>query len=123
MMPESELLRRIGPELKLLVWLAEAPLSEASPEFESLNYLLDGLARQHILELGESHLVNFVHQQFGKTFYLSYINQNQVKPSEAIEQLKALLKTDQPVKWSWWSVSGLPAHWQKSLEGQLGKSC
>jgi len=91
MMPEPTILTRLGPGLKALLWIDQAPLSEASPYFETVNYLLDGLVRQHLRKLSSVDEVSFVHTLFGESFWVIFANTSTIDQKHMLKSLEAII--------------------------------
>lgn len=91
MMPEPAILTRLGPGLKVLLWLDQSPLSEETPSFETVNYLLDGLVRQHLKNQTAVDQVSFVHTLFGESFWVIYANAAVVDHKSILKSMDAII--------------------------------
>ncbi len=73
MMPDSQILKVLTHDVKVLVWVSKEPLSESTSMFSTVDYLLDGLLRQHVQNHSSSQSeVTFVHTLYGESFWLAF---------------------------------------------------
>ncbi|MBY0518658.1 MAG: hypothetical protein K2P81_17235 [Bacteriovoracaceae bacterium] len=73
MMPDSDILKTLTSDVKVLVWASKEPLSESTPLFSTVDYLLDGLLRQHVRNHPTPQSeVTFVHTLYGESFWLAF---------------------------------------------------
>lgn len=91
MMPEPAILTRLSPGLKVLLWMDQSPLSEENPYFETINYLLDGLVRQHLKKQVTVDQVSFVHTLFGESFWVIYANTTVVDHKSILKSMDAII--------------------------------
>lgn len=91
MMPEPAILNRLTPGLKVLLWIDSTPLSEETSNFETVNYLLDGLVRQHLKKQPSADQVSFVHTLFGESFWVIFANTTVVGPKAILKSMEAII--------------------------------
>jgi hypothetical protein len=94
MIPDENLLRALGPECKLVLWLAPGALGEKTPGFASINYLLDGLLRAHLSESqADLQQVVFNHQAFGESFQVVFLDSEAAGSEKFLMQARPVLNT------------------------------
>jgi hypothetical protein len=73
MMPDSQILKTLTSDVKVLIWASKEPLSESTPMFSTVDYLLDGLLRQHVQNsTSPQSEVTFIHTLYGESFWLAF---------------------------------------------------
>ncbi len=120
MMPDTEWLNRLSPDVGLLLWTADEPLSENTLGFHTLNYLLDGLVRQPLQQEQNTHQVHFIHQLYGSPFYVCFINLSQSRPQSTTQSLAQLVVPPNRRQWMWYGDKPLTPEWQAALEKTFG---
>ncbi len=121
MTPDASLLALLPPDVRVLVWTGEGPLSEGTPGFDTVDYLLDGLARGHLRQSGEDRReVVFVHNLDGETFWAAYIDASTLKPGQALPQLTDLLPAKAREKVLVLEAVPLTGSWAKALDEAFG---
>ncbi|MFP5459081.1 MAG: hypothetical protein ACLGG7_10130 [Bacteriovoracia bacterium] len=93
MMPDPSILGKISPRTSVLVWASDRELSPELSDFQTVDYLLDGLVRKHLAEQTELTQVSFVHTLFGKNFWVAFLNTGSVNAEKFTQNLLALVPT------------------------------
>ena len=113
MIPDEKLLRALGPECKLVFWLAPGELAENTPGFTTINYLLDGLVRSHLSDHSKDlRQVVFHHQSFGQNFQVVFLDSAAADSATFVQQARSILNTEKVLGYV---ALGVPASWRDLL--------
>lgn len=116
MMPETAILTRMGPGVRVLVWLGQGPLTEETAGFATIDYLLDGLVRRHLRQAGTSNQVSFVHTLYGENFWMIYANTSSEVVAPFIKSLQVLVPEASRDKAAVLSVGIESKEWKEALD-------
>jgi hypothetical protein len=116
MMPDNELLRIVGPDVKVMVWASNDELDEQTQYFQTMNYLLDGLVKKHLEEKTTWNQITFVHQLFGDSFWVAFVNIRKIAKVDFINSLKNIVPQDKREKLIVLNQTLLPTDWEQSLD-------
>lgn len=119
MVPDLKLLEKLMPDTQVLIWTHNGPLSLTTPGIASMDYLLDGLVIGHIraAELPLHHVV-FAHPQFGRPFWVVFVDISQVAAT-VVATIKGLLPKGQELKATVYTAAPLEAGWETTLKGSF----
>ncbi len=92
-MPEQALLAKLGPDLRVVVWAGQGPLTPRTAHFDTFDYLLDGLPLRQTREQSGLSELTFVHTLFGKNTWVFYFDVADVK-WEALAARFAIIPAD-----------------------------
>lgn len=119
--PNEKLLRELGPDTQVLVWMGLGPLNEDTPNFGSMDYLLDGLLRGHLRSSqNEMNQVFFAHELFGQTFWLAYTDVTSA-PNEFVTAAKKLWGEKAKSLKAISCGEAAEGAWNKALQGLFGE--
>lgn len=114
MIPDETLLRALGPECKLVFWLAPGALGEKTPGFTTINYVLDGLLRGHLSEHSQDiHQVVFNHQTFGNAFQVVFLDSSDKSSASFLPTALPILNKERALLYT---AEAVPAEWLKFLQ-------
>lgn len=119
MMPEQDLLTKLTPDVRVVIWSSDAPLSKETPGFASVDYLLDGLVQRHLETEGPWHSVTFVHNLFGETFWLAYTDAKG-SVDEFLGALLGVVPTAAREKLLVLGAKHLPPQWETRIDKAFG---
>ena len=93
-----DLINKVTEKVDIIIWFSNEPLSEESSQFETMNYLLDGLLTEHLKNSPEKLACTFVHHHFGKKLQVYFYGKNPEKLnithlSEAEKEFGIILNT------------------------------
>lgn len=71
-----QVLDKINEKVDVIIWFQGQPLSEKLPIFPTMNYLLDGLLKDHLKSIQNPDQCTFVHQHFGKKLQVLFLGSN-----------------------------------------------
>jgi hypothetical protein len=120
MMPDTEILQTIAPDVQVVVWSDNKPLDENTPHFQTIDYLLDGLLRKHTEDRKDLDQVIFVHNLFGKNFWVAFANSSILSVNDFIIGLKNIIPEEGREKMIILNHESLPANWHQPLDKFFG---
>lgn len=120
MMPDPSILGKISPRTSVLVWASDRELSPELSDFQTVDYLLDGLVRKHLAEQTELTQVSFVHTLFGKNFWVAFLNTGSVNAEKFTQNLLALVPTTEREHLIILGSQLLPADLERNLDKAFG---
>jgi hypothetical protein len=115
-MPETSILARLGPGARVLIWLGQTPLDEATEGFSTVDYLLDGLVRHHVRQPGPWNQVSFVHTLYGENFWMVYANTTSESVASFIRSITVLIPEASRDKAAVMSVGVVAREWNEALD-------
>lgn len=116
MMPETFILSRLGPGARVLIWLGQTPLDEDTDGFSTVDYLLDGLVRQHVRQSGTWNQVSFVHTLYGENFWMIYANTSSESAASLITSINVLIPETCREKAAVMSAGLVTKEWNEALD-------
>jgi hypothetical protein len=116
MMPETETLKTITSDVRTVVWASDEDLSPLTPFYPTVDYLLDGLVRSHLEEEKQWSHVTFVHQVFGKSFWVVFANTKQCDLNFFLTSVKNIIPQEGRSKMVVLNTEKLPSTWATALD-------
>ncbi len=120
MMPETQILSTIAPDVRTIIWASDENLGTQTPFYPTVDYLLDGLVRSHIEEKKDWSQVTFVHQVFGKSFWVVFANTKECELNSFLTSLKSIIPEEGRSKMVVLNNEKLPAAWAPPLDKLFG---
>jgi hypothetical protein len=116
MMPETEILKTIASDVRTIVWASDEDLSPLTPFYPTVDYLLDGLVRSHLEEEKKWSQVTFVHQVFGKSFWVVFANTKECDLNSFLSSVKNIIPEEGRSKMVVLNTEKLPSTWATPLD-------
>jgi hypothetical protein len=120
MMPDIEILQTIAPDVQVIVWSDNKPLDENTPHFQTIDYLLDGLLRKQTENRKDLDQVIFVHNLFGKNFWVAFANTSRIQVNDFVTALRNIIPEDGREKMVVLNHEVLPSNWVQPLDKFFG---
>jgi hypothetical protein len=123
MAPDTHLLQILVPGTRVLIWTHTRPLDLHTPGLATVDYLLDGLVAGHLNSRDDVTLdhVVFSHPQFGDSFWVAFVNIEQVIPTNFMAALNAVLPSSAAVHAALYTSGNLSSQWDKALRGTFAQ--
>ncbi len=115
-MPETQILKTIAADVRTIVWASDENLSPLTPYYPTVDYLLDGLVRSHLEENKNWSQVTFVHQVFGKSFWVVFANTKECEIKSLMTSVKNIIPEEGRSKMVILNNDKLPSSWSDSLD-------
>ena len=93
-MPDVEHLRLLTPDVKTVIWISQNPLSTSTEDFETLNYVLDGLPFKHLEAQGQTDSVVFSQSAFTGQFWVLFLQESDTSKQFIKTQIESIIPQD-----------------------------
>lgn len=119
MMPDVAVLRLLTPDVRAMIWAAKEPLSESTPGYTTVNYLFDGLIKNHLQTQSDLRQVTFIHQLDGQNFWLGFVD-GSGSVDDFMKSFVGIIPEKSREKLLILGAENLPSSWDKPLDKAFG---
>ena len=116
MMPQTQILETVAADVRAIVWVHDEDLSPQTPFYPTVDYLLDGLVRSHLEEEKNWSQVTFVHQVFGKSFWVVFANTKTTELTALVSSVKNIIPDEGRSKMVILNNEKLPSSWATQFD-------